>query len=375
MRNSDYKKLLLRLSSFIPVLVIVVMVNYFADPAHVFDNGAYEKKLAEYLANGQNVANVSDYNERLFQKFHVEKIENRPDVLVIGSSRAMQISSGMFPGFTFFNTGVSNAVIQDYLSIFELYQERGFEPRVLIIGIDPWILNGNNSITRWRELEPEYFKMLERLTGKADVPWFRRSIIEQRYFMLLSPKYFQRSLRVLFKPSEKIKYYPVDSMDAEVPIKLSDGSYIYERSFRMKTPNEVHTLALRSIDDYRLANFKELNPGLRNTFELFVKYIKEQNICVIFFLAPYHPVAYKQMIESHDYKIITDVENWVRKVAEENNIKIIGSYNPATCGLKEEDFYDWAHPKRESVEELFRIDLILYDRLISRECFKSNQGQ
>ena len=334
----------------------MVLVNLMADPANVFGPAHYEKELSRYLVEGRNVENVSNYNERLMQKFYVETINVKPDIIVIGSSRAMQISSDLFPGKRFFNASVSNAVVQDYVSIYELYRDRGLTPSTLILGLDPWVLNSNHGITRWKELEDDYLDAMDRISGKKHLRLFKRSLIAQKYLMLLNPKYFQRSLRVLFQPEEKIKHdvTPTDAVNGEFPIKMSDGSYVYERAFREQTIDDVRASAVRIEEETRLSGFTSLDKSIQSILESFIDSVQKDNVEVIFFLTPYHPAYYERVLKNQNLKIILDVETYFRTLASEKNIKIIGSYDPSICGLTELDFYDRAHPKRVAIDQILQ---------------------
>jgi hypothetical protein len=105
---------------------------------------------------------------------------------------------------------------------------------------------------------------------------------------------------------------------------------------------------------YSLGGFYALDDKLRLKFEKFLDYLLDRRIKVIFFLAPYHPYLYDYMANSPKYKIILEAERYFRKKALENNITVIGSYNPGNCGLGEADFYDAMHPKREAVARLLK---------------------
>ena len=144
-------------------VLTVAATNYCVDPAQLFSGGNYEKGVAGILLSGNNVANVSNYDERLLQKAYVNNLKRRNDVIVLGSSRSMQLRSHLFPGMSFFNHGVSGASIEDYLAIYELYEQRELAPSVVVLGLDPWILNQYSKQDRWESLRWEYFSMANRL--------------------------------------------------------------------------------------------------------------------------------------------------------------------------------------------------------------------
>ena len=82
--------------------------------------------------------------------------------------------------------------------------------------------------------------------------------------------------------------------------------------------------------------------------------ILQDGVEVVFFLSPYHPLVYRHLVHSEEYRIVTDVEGYFRSVAAKKGIRIIGSYDPARIGLTESDFYDGMHPKPEAVRRLFQ---------------------
>ncbi len=78
-----------------PIVIILIGVNYFGDAAKLFDS-EYEKMMAAIVLNGNYVTNITDYDERIFQKELINGMNNSPEVLVIGSSRTMLINSRFF---------------------------------------------------------------------------------------------------------------------------------------------------------------------------------------------------------------------------------------------------------------------------------------
>jgi hypothetical protein len=75
----------------IPTFLFVVFINYFGDAANLFSVN-FEKKIADILQKGYNVTNISNYDERLLGKYLITGSTACPNVLVLGSSRVMQIN-------------------------------------------------------------------------------------------------------------------------------------------------------------------------------------------------------------------------------------------------------------------------------------------
>ena len=121
------------------ILLILISVNYLGDTAKIFDNN-YEKKISEILSKKKNVTNILNYDERILQKHIINSFSDRKDIVVIGSSRVMMINSHHFNNKTFFNSSVSGATVEDYISIYQIYKTNNLLPEKIIIGLDPCIL-------------------------------------------------------------------------------------------------------------------------------------------------------------------------------------------------------------------------------------------
>lgn len=358
------KALIKNISVFLPLGLLLVFVNYFTDPAQIFNRNHYEQGIAEILLKGLNVAGVSNYDERFLQKHYIAGLKEKKDIIVLGSSRPLMISSKSFPGASFHNHGVSGASIEDDMAIFEMYMEKNIEPKVVILGLDPWFLNKNSGQERWKSIGDHYERFASRIgiDNKFSNPFFiwRDSgfFRIKKYLQIFSLSYFQSSVLYLRTPQDKKgRYYSTDLTQLDVTIVLSDGAYSYDKKYRESSVSEALTAAKDYASRetvYSLGEFNELDARSRLKFEKFLDYLLARRIKVIFFLPPYHPYLYDYLASSPKYSIILEAEKYFRKKALENNITVIGSYDPKSCGLGEADFYDAMHPKREAVARLLR---------------------
>ncbi len=70
--------------------------------------------------------------------------------------------------------------------------------------------------------------------------------------------------------------------------------------------------------------------------------IKDDGIDVIFLMTPYHPNVWADE-SSSTTKALLEMESVIRALGEENNIPVLGSYNPEKIGCNEDEFYDFMH--------------------------------
>ena len=114
--------------------------------------------------------------------------------------------------------------------------------------------------------------------------------------------------------------------------------------------NENITEGFRGILNYAMDEFAYDAEAISN-LESFVSYLKEKNVAVTLVLSPYHPQLYQFM--KTENPIFLELESWYRDFADENEIKIIGSYNGELVGCNGDDFYDGMHPKHSCMKKLF----------------------
>lgn len=86
--------------------------------------------------------------------------------------------------------------------------------------------------------------------------------------------------------------------------------------------------------------------------------MKKNGINVIFFCAPYHPLFYSRVVKMN---AINEMMEYIYCLAEDNNIQIIGSFDPNECGMTNKDFYDAVHLKSEVINNYIKKEIIKSD--------------
>ena len=104
---------------------------------------------------------------------------------------------------------------------------------------------------------------------------------------------------------------------------------------------------------YSLTQFKEIDQNLQSEFDLLIQHLLQQNIEVIFYLSPYHPFVYEEIEQSQKYNMVLAVEKKKKKYASKYKIKVLGSYSPEKCNIKDVDFYDGFHLKESGANKIF----------------------
>lgn len=366
------KRLFLKILLLIPILIVMMATIRFGDPARLFKDKAYETGMAKLLQEGKGITNITDpnFDDRFFLKYYIDHLPEKKDVLVFGSSRGMQINSGMFPGKTLFNNGVSSATLEDYIAIYGLYRKKGYIPSIVVIAVDPWIFNKNNQFHKWQSLGDVYDEMLKTMSSqRGELKYHLTDIFPSKFLELVSPAYFQFSLASIhFRhwQAGKMNQSAAGYVETDHPINdkqtiLTDGSRTWRKEDREMDVAAVRSKVLEDIGEDNqgaLKGFVGLDGRYKQQIEDFFQLLKKDGVQVVLFLPPYHPVLYRYYLNGNGkFKImsINKVEDYLRQIAEVYGFTVAGSYDPQKAGVREEEFYDGMHVRDvASIARIFR---------------------
>jgi hypothetical protein len=348
------KKFIKKICIFIlPVVVLVLFVNWYGDAAHLFFKSGLEEEIAILLTQGYNIENVQNIDERALQRNIVKHLMNIPEIIVLGSSRVMLLGSE-YSDTSLFNHGVSGCSIEDILAIWQMYKNRGELPKKVIIGLDPWIFNRNNGQNRWKSIKIEYESFL-------GVKHYNDYVL-QVYSQLLSPTYFQASLRNLIKAilieeanSSSIIRRVTMSNYGEGPVLFKDGTRIPNLSRRERSISEYNKHISNYIENgYSLENFTSFSEDYVDMFAILISELVSEGIVVEFVIAPFAPRAFDNLKSNRKYEMALKFEIFVKRFAKDNGMSIYGSLDPLAYELTSDDFRDAMHLNSGGFSKLLR---------------------
>ena len=341
----------------LPILLVMVAVNYFGDAAELFNNN-YVKKMASIIYSGNYVITNANYDERLYQKECAKKCRAPYDVLVIGSSRCLIINTSYFRNQKIFNCSVSGASIEDLVALYQMYKEKHMLPKKILFGIDPWFFNKNNNQRRWLPLIDEYKNFFPKGKLLEVNPGLKNNTKISNYLQLISPSYFQASL-------QNVPNFIINGRSTPIPSKqkynktntrLTDGSLVWGEQMRNATQDEVDHKA----EDYLtseisiMENYDALSPKVIEILNSLIIDCKKNDISIAFILQPYNPVI--NTVIQKTYPMIFTAQNFINKYAETNHIKVFGSFDPQELGLNKTYFYDGSHGKEAAIKKILKPD-------------------
>ena len=341
-------RLLLKLLLLSLAVVAIGAFNLMIDPAHLFNSEKFTEQASIDLSNGYHLANFNNADERLFQKKLIAKLKYTPEIIVLGSSTSMQIGQSYFNKHRFFNSAVSSSTLEDYLAVYRLYEKNNKEPKVVMIGINPWIFDHDITNDRIGIIAEEYQEMLAQLAVKnnLEIPNALNNSLE-KVKTVFSGEYFFESFQA-FRTSS---YYATKDSTVQCPIKHNDGT-VNEFKYWNRDTNYVNSLARNYTNEFE--DYASLSATKCNLLEAFVTYLQSKNKKVIFYISPLHPYTYPL---KHVNKTVTMINTYYQAVSKKLNVLMIGNINPAMYHLQPQDFYDAQHLKKPASDKIFALEL------------------
>ncbi len=368
------RKLIGRLCCFLPLALIVGLINYCVDPANIYHAGQLEDEIGRHLARGRNVIiHKAGVDDRLLQKSLALHLEEAPDCVVFGSSRSMQITAaavGTEHSRSFLNASVSSASLEDHVALDHILRKRHAQrPRLVIVGADPWIFTRNHLHRRWKSVQADFTSGVNKLRlSDGTRKYFGGEMHKATFFIkkrdlaagvsritnLFSPTYLQASLRQLHGGSDSLYVLSDHVGPTEKMIWEASGSRLYPAGTGGDS-REVESLARRRAEITRSFSGDgqdALDPDYQQMFEALVDQFQQDGSAVVLWLAPYHPLTVKKM-RPDVVATLEKTEAYLQDVSRQRGLTVIGSYHPERCSFGRQDFYDGIHPKREAVARRF----------------------
>lgn len=232
----------------VPVTILVAASNYFIDPANLFFPREYVTGVATILLKGHNVDNIANYNERLLQEQMITRLSRKPDVVVLGSSRIMEIGTDFFPGKTVLNAGVSHANIHDIVAIAGALDSTGHLPAEVYMNVDAGLISERHTL-EWQSIAPYYTYFME----KNDLPGQRREKEDiknaNKLYALFSLEYFKQSMHFFITGGDK-KFMDAGKTKPAKYGRYSDGTICYPYAY-------LHPDTVKTASDAAIMGAKE----------------------------------------------------------------------------------------------------------------------
>ncbi len=311
-----------------------------------------------------------EFKDIQFNEQYIKSLQRPNQIIVIGSShmmfvRAAQLNSPsapLKPDITFFNhwiTGINNG-LEIPQNFYNQYQMRGLPPKLVILGIDPWLLQGGTSASLSHPIaDPPITtptsKTQSLLLDLPILPAFNQ-LFEGNINQVLSQQ--QRDLSNKLRKFQYIFTSPFPAWaNIRQPMLVShvmnrDGSFTCAPDvIRCQWDSvEAQRQKVREGLPKNIDIFSQpMNPALQQQFEDFIQHMQRNGSKVIFVMTPLHAITYDTVKAMPNAQLI---DTYYRHVANQYNIPLVGSFDPAACGLLENHFVDSDHLNEISTAKL-----------------------
>lgn len=341
------------------VLGMVALFNYKMDPAGIFnEEDNYVEHYAAKSVHGDILACYANYAEDRFL-IKANKEMSDKDIIVLGSSRIMGLGSRGFHG-SFYNLAISSALLGDDIALWACYLLHHKQPQYMIIGLDAWLMNsygskkglnwfynfGLNKIYRSDIYRSDIKGLFDNISFGKELQLFALDMTKASIDKLLKKVNNENRDERIFDAVENIECIPDNAQ-----VIFPDGSHEWSRNMNSQ---KMEIVDEKSIGNVRFSSLKE---ETISDFSAFIEEVQRQGTIVILYLTPYHPIEYEYIIAHEEYNGVIISEAWFREFAKEHSVEIYGSFNPINMGLSSEDFVDYGHMKRASLERYFMQNL------------------
>jgi hypothetical protein len=335
----------------------IVLIGYFGDPANVFRATSYYDQVSSAMLEGENVVGLNHVDERLLQKYLLLDQHAYWPVIVLGSSRSMEISAEMLGVDRTFNESVGGAEIEDFLGILEMHYERGALPRTVVMGLDPnFVLGGNTDA--WVPLSDYYFRMRSRLLGTGPLTeasqWTGAVARDlQAYQQITTLPYFKASVAQIWGElagTAPPPYSLTREQYANDWMKRADGTRGYPPEWRDRAVSEVEANA-RGMPLDQWAS-RQLDPAETELFERMLAWLRTNQVEVVLVLLPYHPITSSRLSQSAQFAGVEVAEEYFNAVARTYGLVSLGTFFGQRSSCESDEFYEAVHPRPDCVKRI-----------------------
>lgn len=334
---------------------------WYVDPGNRYRLSGFEQKAGDAFAalwqdGGHAIVLKPTHNERQFVRAIIPSLDPPPEIVVMGSSRIMEVGDDAFSSRTL-NLGMSGATFEDFAALAMLFDERALKPAGVVLTIDPWSFNVATNQDRWLHLADAYARFRVRAGLPPDGRTARAASLGGTLANnLLSYGAIAGAFEVARRP---VMHAPISHVEtppgpSNMFLKMRDGTIRYPPEIENRQSDEVAAIARGFARDggYGMMGYREPDQNAVDLLRAVVHWFDASGTKVVFVLVPYHPAPYAELATMGQTALVP-LENYIRRLAVELDIPVVGSYDPSQANCSADDFTDALHPRRDCVRRQF----------------------
>lgn len=300
-----------------------------------FSNFDIAKKMALDLNKVNYIYAQKNIDEKDFINYRIEFDNSKPDVIILGSSRVMQIGEHNYSKKVL-NLAQSGCELDCIINT-GINSTLKFKPKTLFIGADPWLFNANLSVEAHAQ---------DRKTFKSKLIIFFQDIFT------LNKEYLFMKSEILVNFYSFINKSSLIALNEKNELKdkiRKDGSRIYNKYYINKSFEEFNKNS-NNIINYKMNEYK-FSETSEKQFKNFINQLsKDFNIILI--LSPYHPSLYNRMI--NEKPVFNQIEEIYKKYTKTLGVQVIGSYDPSRTNCNASEFFDLMHANDICIKKILK---------------------
>lgn len=331
---------------------IIVGINVAVDASSVIRPKHME--MAKLALAGNIVSVPNNYNERVYQVCIVENIDCVPETIVIGNSRGMYLGKETTGYDDIYNNCVSGGCIEDYYALLGLYYDKFHKlPLRVIMEVSPWIFYGDIPETRWKEDDKyrtvacSFYKTVNGSELETDNSEPENPYISIAYFRYNIGQWKGLGNKVF---EEEIAHI---SMDESEQADFPDGTIRYNSDIENESDERTERVISGSKGAYTYQNSDQMTAvdiEKAEMFESLVSYLMENGTEVIFYMSPFSVTQCFYSLDENLNPGYILAYDYIKNLAEKNNIEVHGGYDARDFGLTDCRFIDCMHLDKEGTK-------------------------
>jgi hypothetical protein len=339
MRNRNVNRFLLRLACCLPFFGALLLINWISVQPPV--RRLFTRTLdaqSEALVAGKTIWSQADMLD--LKPVWLEHVQVHPDVVILGTSRVVQIRQEWFRPRKMLNLALFAGDFTDMVAIMQECLESGKTPRLVLLELNPTLT----------------------FEGKIRVEpglsaYFRHAL---EHYGIFPPLFFSGPLTL-----EGVRWNPQMFFHPNawgISDRLPSGGYLVRPDGSTDWYDTERRLPKDEVDRVVASEMEHLN-GVRQRwraaskpewFQLrilrsFLDDLHSRGIRVVVVLVPVHPLAFDSYFRRGGYD-----DSWIRQEMASHGVPVIGAFSPAVAKATGDEFVDDVHARPEVLHRLLQ---------------------
>lgn len=346
----NYKKrVLIILTQTAIILAVFIGVGEFFTRIYN-EQYTFTEGIEHHIKNKTLYGRIIYSNYSLFKLEMTKKI--KPQVLVIGSSRVMQIRKQFFKNKTFYNAGgIMTNLKQGLVGIDEILNE--YSPEVVIIGLDMWWFNPKYNMKAWNF--PYNYNNLNHRS------YLYGEVFRQYLFPSGKIKYLDFSISKSYAAKRNDRLTQQHPTTGIVAWQLGDGfrpdgSYQYGKRLAGIEPIDstfADTKNRIAKSKSRFVASQDISAQNLAEFEQMIQKLLAKNIKIVLFLAPFPAEIYSILTtDPGQKKFFKLFRQETYLLAQKYNLQFFDFSNFASVESTDNEAFDGFHGSEKTYARL-----------------------